>query len=92
MKDAEAAESLREETGTYRPKGVLGKGVGNNKNASEMRQTCAKMGRVLLGKEEMSQKCVKNARKTFGGEHRLDDTEKKVQDIGFLKRRLTPGR
>ena len=32
----------------YRPKGVLGKGVGNNKNASEMHQKCAKMGLVLL--------------------------------------------
>ena len=36
------------------------------------------MGLVLLGKEEhskMRQKCVKNARNTFGGEHLLDDTE-----------------
>ena len=56
----------------YRPKDVLGKGVGNGRNASEMRQKCArnapKMGLVLLGKEErsknvseMRQKCVKNA-------------------------------
>ena len=30
----------------YRPKGVLGKGVGN---ASKMRQKCAKIGLVLLG-------------------------------------------
>ena len=43
------------------------------------------MGLVLLGKEErpkcvrnrvkLRQKCVKNARNTFGGEHLLDDTE-----------------
>ena len=50
----------------YRPKGVFGKGVGNSKNASEMRQKCVrnaskmrqkcvKMGLVLLGKEERSQ-------------------------------------
>ena len=41
----------------YRPKGVFGKGVGNSKNASEIRQKCVKMGLVLLGKEE----CVRNA-------------------------------
>ena len=50
-----------------------------------MRQKCVKMGLVLLGKEErpkcvrnaskLRQKCVKNARNTFGGEHLLDDTE-----------------
>ena len=43
-----------------------------------MRQKCINMGLVLLGKEEpskMRQKCVKNARNTFGGEHLLDDTE-----------------
>ena len=48
----------------YRPKGVFGKGVGNSKNASEMRQKCVKIGLVLLGKEErpkMRQKCVKIA-------------------------------
>ena len=45
----------------YRPKGVLGKGVGNNKNASEIRQNASKMhqkyvemGLVLLGKRERS--------------------------------------
>ena len=70
----------------YRPKGVFGKGVGNSKSASEMRQKCVKMGLVLLGKEERSkmrrkcisklrQKCVKNTRNTFGGEHLLDDTD-----------------
>ena len=51
--------------------------VGNNKNASEMRQKCAQMCLVLLGKEERSNmrlKCAKNARNTFGGEHLLDDT------------------
>ena len=65
----------------YRPNGVLGKGVGNNKNASEMRQKCANMGLVLMGKEERS-KCVRNASRmrqnaqnTFGGEHLLDDTD-----------------
>ena len=47
------------------------------KNASEMRQN----GSCLLGKEdvqnasEIRQKCVKNARNTFGGEHLLDDTD-----------------
>ena len=50
----------------YRPKGVLGnfKGVGNNKNASEMRQECAKIGLVLLGREErseMPQNCSRGA-------------------------------
>ena len=63
----------------YRPKGVFGKGVGNSKNASEMRQKCVKMGLVFfLGKEEspkMRQKCVKKARNTFGGEHLSDDTD-----------------
>ena len=50
----------------YRPKGVFRKGVGNSKNASEMRQKCVKMGLVLLGKEErskMRQKWVKIASK-----------------------------
>ena len=54
----------------YRPKGVFGKGVGNSKNATEMRQKmrhkCVKMGLVLLGKEErskMRQKCVRIASK-----------------------------
>ena len=58
--------------GRYRPKGVFGKGVGNSKNASEMRHKRFKMDLVLLGKEECvrnasksSQKCVKNARNTF---------------------------
>ena len=40
-----------------------------NKNASEMRQKCAKMGLVLLGKEErskMRQKYIKNASKMCG--------------------------
>ena len=48
----------------YRPKGVFGKGVGNSENVSEMRQTCAKMGLVLLGKEERP-KCVRNPSKAF---------------------------
>ena len=63
----------------YRPKGVFGKGVGNSKNASEMRQKWVKDASKLLGKEErskMRQKCVKNARNTFGGEHLLDATKK----------------
>ena len=57
----------------YRPKGVFGKGVGNSKNASEMRQKCVRnaskmrqSGSCLLGKEErskMRQKCVKIASK-----------------------------
>ena len=68
----------------YRPKGVVGKGVGNSRNASEMRQKCVKMGLVLLGKEErskmrqksvnvskMHQKCAEH----LGGEHLLDDTK-----------------
>ena len=56
---------------------LLGK-RGTFQNASEMRQKCVKMGLVLLGKEErskMCQKCVRNARNPFGGEHHLDDTE-----------------
>ena len=66
----------------YRPKGALGNGVGNVRNASEMRQKCAKMGLVSLRKEEcarnaskMRLKSVKNARNTFGGEPLLEDTE-----------------
>ena len=35
----------------YRPKGVFGKGIGNSKNASEMRRKCVKMGLVFVGKE-----------------------------------------
>ena len=61
---------------------VLGKGVGNNKNASrnasEIRQKCVKHAPqwVLFYQEERNvPKCVKNARNTFGGEHLLDDTE-----------------
>ena len=43
----------------YRPKGVFGKGVGNSKNASEMRQKC-----VLFYWEETNlPKCVKIASK-----------------------------
>ena len=60
------------------PKGVFGKGVGNSKNASEMRQN----GSCFIGKRgtfqkasKLHQKCVKNARNTFGGEHLLDDTD-----------------
>ena len=41
----------------YRPKGVLGKGVGNHKNASEMRQKCVKIALKLRPK------CFKNASK-----------------------------
>ena len=64
----------------YRPKGVFGKGVGNSKNASEMRQKCvrnaSKMrqnGSCFIGKRgtlqnvsEMRQNCVKNASKMRG--------------------------
>ena len=58
-----------------------------------MRQKYVKMGLVLLGKEECpkmrqkcakiasKKKCVKNARNTFGGEHLLDDTEKRETKI-----------
>ena len=48
---------------------VLGKVsaiTGCVRNASEMRQQCATMGLVLLGKEERS-KCVKNASKMLWG-------------------------
>ena len=69
----------------YRPKGVFGKGVGNSKNASEMRQKCVKMGLVLFGEKrnvpkcvrnasKLRQTCVKNVRKVFGGERLLDDS------------------
>ena len=50
----------------YRSKGVLGKGVGNNKNASEMRQKCAKNAPkwVLFYLEKRNvPKCTKNASK-----------------------------
>ena len=79
-------ENRNEGTFRYRPKGVFGKGVGNSKNASEMRQKCVKHGSCFMWKEEhskMRQKCVKiaskirqNARNTFGGEHLLDDAER----------------
>ena len=60
----------------YRPKGVLGKGVGNSGNASEMRQHCVKNApnwvlfywekRNVTLRSKMRQKCglksVKNAR------------------------------
>ena len=46
----------------YRPKGVLEKGVDNNKNASNMRQKCAKMG-LFLGEKGNVPKCVKNVSK-----------------------------
>ena len=73
----------------YRPKGVLGKDGGNNKNASEMRQTCVKnapkwvlfywekrnVPKCVRNTSKMRRKCVKNARNTFGGEHLLDDTD-----------------
>ena len=57
----------------YRPKGVFGKGVGNSKNASEMRQKCVKNasemrqnGSCFIGKRGTSkirQKSVKIASK-----------------------------
>ena len=57
----------------YRPKGVFGKGVGNSKNASEMRQKCVKNasemrqnGSSFIGKRgtsKMRHKCVKIASK-----------------------------
>ena len=57
----------------YRPKGVFGKGVGNSKNASEMRQKyvrnasemrqkCVKMGLVYWEKRNVP-KCVRNTSK-----------------------------
>ena len=62
------------------------------KNASEMRQKCVK---ILLGKEEhpkcvrnaskLRPKCVKNARNTFGGEHLLDDTNKRQRLVGGVR-------
>ena len=81
----------------YRPKGVFGKGVGNSKNASEMRQKCVKNASQFSGKRgtfqnasDMRQKCVKNARNTFGGEHLLDDTEKHTVRPPPPKRFLNP--
>ena len=66
----------------YRPKGVFGKGVGNSKNASEMRQkyvrNASKMRQNFWEKgnaSEMRQNRVRNAQNTFDGEHLLDDTE-----------------
>ena len=58
----------------YRPRGVFGKGVGNSKNASEIRQKCVKHASkwvfILLGNEErskMRQRCVKIASKMLRG-------------------------
>ena len=48
---------------------ILGKGVGNDKNASEMRQKCAKMGLVLLGSCFIGNRgCVQNMRNTSQAE------------------------
>ena len=57
------------------------------RNASEMRQKCVRNAskwvlffwekRNVQNASEMRQNCVKNARNTFGGEHLLDDTDKK---------------
>ena len=69
-----------EEGFRYRPKGVFGKGVGNSKNASKMRQTCVKnaskwvlfywekrnVPKYVRNATKLRQKCVKNARNTFG--------------------------
>ena len=53
----------------YRPKGVLGKGVGNDKNASEMRQNVS----CFIGKRgtfpkasKVSLRCVKNVSEMRG--------------------------
>ena len=63
----------------------MGKGVGNNKNASEMRQNAPKwvlfywekrnVPKCIKHESKMRLKFVKDARNTFGGEHLLDDTE-----------------
>ena len=49
------------------------------RNASKMCPKCAlfywKRG-TFQNASEMRQKCIKNARNTFGGEHLLDDTDK----------------
>ena len=62
----------------YRPKGVFGKGVGNSKNASEMRQKCIKNAskwvlfcwekRTFQNVSEMRQKCAEHlwGRTPFG--------------------------
>ena len=60
----------------YRPKGVFGKGVGNSKNASEMRQKCVRNAskwvsfywetRNVQNASEICQNCVKNASKMRG--------------------------
>ena len=78
-------KSAQERKSRYRPKGVLGKGVSNNKNASEMRQKCVKNAPkwVLFFWEKRNvPKCVRNASNMgqkcaehLGGEHLLDDTE-----------------
>ena len=71
------------------PKGVLGKGVGNTKNASEMRQKCVKSApkwvlfywekrnvpKCVRNASKIRPKCVKSARNTVGGKHLLDYTE-----------------
>ena len=54
------------ERGRYRPTGVLGKGVGNSQNASEMRQKCVKNASewVLFywGKRGTSKMCHKSVK------------------------------
>ena len=83
----------------YRPEGVFGKGIGNSKNASEMRQKCIQNasemrqnGSCIIRKKrnvqnasEICQNCVKNARNIFGREHLLDDTDSAVHSTVVSK-------
>ena len=77
----------------YRPKGVLGKGVGKNKNASEMCQKSARDASqmrqnvsCLLGKDErskMRQKCVDHlSGRTPFGRYQINSSRKVLKIIG----------
>ena len=81
-------------------KGVFGKGVGNSKNASEMRQKCVKMGqkkwvffywqkRNVQNTSEIRQNCVKNASKMLLGENTIWTIPNKLHAGWFINR--TPG-
>ena len=52
-------DSLPGKRNRHRPKGVFGKGVGNSKNASEMRQKCV----LFYWEKRNVPKCVRNASK-----------------------------
>ena len=55
-----AEKEVHVELPRYRPKGVFGKGVGNSKNASEMRQKYIGKRGTFQNASEMRQKCAEH--------------------------------